>query len=77
MGFPQKDNLETLRSIERPVLDNQSMQPTSPNERSDVTDVERHGLNSPLRFQGEIRSSSLVLMHTRAQQSIITAEYDA
>ncbi len=74
MGFPQKDNLETLRSIERPVLDNQSMQPTSPNERSDVTDVERHGLNSPLRFQGEIRSSSV---HTRTQQSIITAEYDA
>lgn len=30
MGFPQKDNLETLRSIERPVSDNQSMQPTSP-----------------------------------------------
>ncbi len=74
MGFPQKDNLETLRSIERPVLDNQSMQPTSPNERSDVTDVERHGLNSQLRFQGEIRSSSV---HTRTQQSMITAEYDA
>lgn len=30
MGFPQKHNLEALRSIERPVLHNQSMQPTSP-----------------------------------------------
>jgi len=74
MGFPQKDNLETLRSIVRPALDNQSMQPTSPKwafwchwcgtTRTEFT-IEIPGRNEVIFTGAHAHESTAIHNHTR------------